>query len=63
MTPEPQVRQERFNRAERKGILAINYYVVRPMVCIMLKASKGKFDAANVSRIHAKANIAILEYV
>ena len=57
MTPEP------FNRAEKKRILAINYYVVRPIVCIMLKTSKGKFDAANVSGIHAKANIAILEHV
>ena len=41
----------------------INYYVVRPIVCIMLKTSKDKFDAANVSGIHAKANIAILEHI
>ena len=44
-------------------MLAINYYVVRPIVCIMLKTSEGKFDAANVSRICAKAKIAILEHV
>ena len=57
MTPEP------FNRAEKKRILAINYDVVRPIVCIMLKTSKGHFDAANVSVIHAKANVAILKHV